>query len=279
MTTPPIHQLAFDYIHHLDAHISSLPPNSHRIPQQMALRNLQFTKFYTPSQHKSSPQLFAIISSPSTLTIGSPYIITMTLRHLENPAGNPDSLPVLFDMRKFGLTLNEEETSKMDRWILLRQKIRGSIEEGRNIEGEEIDLSPSEPPDNEFGFPIFSRNSNFELSDQQLSVMETKDEEFMSLAVGESRTIKMKWALNEEQEGNIEVGEKYKFCYGGGWNYWWDFGTVEEMEEQKGRRNTWKNMKESCDLLFIPCTNLVEFEVIGEGKGAVEDEGEQTGKA
>ncbi|TEY68314.1 hypothetical protein BOTCAL_0120g00110 [Botryotinia calthae] len=222
----------------------------------MLLRDILSPNFYSPSQHISSPKLFSVISSPSTLTIGSPYIITMTLRHLENPAGNPDSLPVLFDLREFGLKLSEEETK-----------------------GEEIDLSPSEPPPNEFGFPIFSKDSNFELNDQQLRVMETEDEEFMSLAVGESRTLKVKWALNEEQEGNMEVGEKYKFCYGGGWNYWWDFRTVEEMAEQEGKRNTWKNMKKGCQRLFIPCTNLVEFEVIREGKDAVEDEGEQTGKA
>ncbi|KAF5867937.1 uncharacterized protein Bfra_007132 [Botrytis fragariae] len=266
MTAPPTHQLPFDYIHLLDAHISSLPANSHRIPQQIALRAVHSAKFYSPSQHIASPQLFSVISSPSTLTIGSPYIITMTLRHVENPAGNPNSLPVVFDLREFGLTFSEKETSKMGNWILLRKRSSGSTEDRRQIEGEEIDLSPSNPTPTEFGFPIFSADSNFELNDMQLGVIEREDEEFISLGVGESKTFKVNWALSEEQEEKLEVGEKYKLCYKGGWNFWWDFGTVEEMEEQEGRRNTWRNMKKGEKRLWIPCTNLVEFEVQDKGE-------------
>ncbi|KAF7885578.1 uncharacterized protein EAF02_004087 [Botrytis sinoallii] len=138
MSTQPTHQLPLDYIHLFDAHISSLPANSHRIPQQKALRTAQSARFYSPSQHIASPQLFSVISSPSTLTIGSPYIITMTLRHVENPSGNPNSLPVVFDLREFGLTFSERETSKMYNWIILRQQSPGSIEDGRQIEERKL---------------------------------------------------------------------------------------------------------------------------------------------
>ncbi|KAF7926659.1 uncharacterized protein EAE97_010168 [Botrytis byssoidea] len=198
----------------------------------------------------------------------------MTQRHVENPSGNPNSLPVVFDLREFGLTSSERETSKMGRWIILRQRSPSSIEDGRQIEGEEIDLSPSNPTPTEFGFPIFSKDSNFELNEMQLSVIEREEEEFISLAVGESRTFKVKWALTEEQEEGMEVGEKYKLCYRGGWNFWWDFGTVEEMEQQEGRRNTWRNQKSSTQRLWIPCTNLVEFEVIEEEEVIVQDKDE-----
>ncbi|TGO65558.1 hypothetical protein BELL_1007g00040 [Botrytis elliptica] len=249
--------------------MSTHPPTSQKV-----LRTLQSARFYSPSQHIASPQLFSVISSPSTLTIGSPYIITMKLRHVENPSGNPNSLPVVFDMREFGLTLSERETSKMYNWIILRQRSPGSIEDGRQIEGEEIDLSLSNPTPSEFGFPIFATDSNFELNELQLSVIEKEEEEFISLAVGESRTFKVKWALTEEQEEKMEVGEKYKLCYRGGWNFWWDFGTVEEMEEQEGRRNTSRNQKGGAQRLWIPCTNLVEFEGIEEEEVKVQDKDE-----
>ncbi|TGO55366.1 hypothetical protein BCON_0093g00390 [Botryotinia convoluta] len=200
MSTLLTHQLPFNYIHHLDAHIASLPPNSHRIPQQRAFRTIHSAKFYSPSQHSSSPHLFCSTSSPPILTLGSPHTITVTLQHLENPTGNPNSLPVIFDIRECGLTRIGTYDSTMGRWLLLQKQNRGFKEEDRGKkeeEWEEIYTELSSPPLSETGFPIFSEDSNFELNEMQLSVEddEMEEEEFISLAVGEKRTFEVPWVL------------------------------------------------------------------------------------
>ncbi|TGO17701.1 hypothetical protein BTUL_0015g00370 [Botrytis tulipae] len=275
MSTLPTHQPPFDYIDHLDAHIASLPPNSHRIPQQKALRIIHSAKFYSPSQHSFSPHLFCSISSPPILTLGSPHMITVTLQHLENPTGNPNSLPVVFDIREWGLTKIGTYDSTMGRWLLLKKRNWSSgdeVREEKEKEWEEIYTELSSPPISETGFPIFSKDSNFELNEMQLRVEDhlLEEEEFICMAVGEKRTFEVPWALAREQEEKLRVGERYGLCYRGGWNGWWNFGTLEEMEEKVGRRNTWRNMRKPEVRLWIPCTNLVEFEVVGEEKTVVE---------
>ncbi|KAF7894174.1 hypothetical protein EAF00_007688 [Botryotinia globosa] len=260
MSTPPTHQPPFDYIHHLDAHIASLPPNSHRIPQQNALRIIHSAKFYSPSQHSFSPHLFCSISAPPILTLASPHMITVTLQHLENMTGNPNSLPV------YNVSL---APAKKRNW-----SSRDEVREEKEKEWEETYTELSSPPISETGFPIFSKYSNFQLNEMQLRVEDhvLEEEEFISIAVGEKRSFEAPWTLAREQEEKLRVGERYSLCYRGGWNYWWNFGTLEEMEERVGRRNTWRNMKNPEERLWIPRTNLVEFELIREEKRGVEEE-------
>ncbi|TGO28093.1 hypothetical protein BPAE_0032g00360 [Botrytis paeoniae] len=172
----------------------------------------------------------------------------------------------------------------MGRWLLLRKRNRSSEEEDREEkeeEWEEIYTELSSPQISETGFPIFSEDSNFELNKMQLSVEddEMEEEECICMAVGEKRTFEVPWVLTREQEEKLREGERYRLCYGGGWNGWWNFGTLEEMEKQEGRRNTWRNMKKAKERLWIPCTNLVEFEVTREGKGGVETKKGELGGA
>lgn len=87
---------------------------------------------------------------------------------------------------------------------------------------------------------------------------------FVSLAVGES--IKFQVDLKPDHE-LIKAGERYEFCFRGLGIKWWRFGWVEELEAGGvGKDNGEMEEERPNGSIVVPCSNLVEFLVGGEGK-------------
>ena len=179
----------------------------------------------------------------------SPYAISVTIRHNENPVGNPDSKPVTFDLSDTGLTVvggGEDWQLQMYPWLLLHHDpsaLEGGLKE---IESESEGHGPAD---------MFEGEGDD--GDAEPQVPEVRPENgFVTLAVGETKTFEVQW---EEPGRLVEEGERYRLCFRGTFLRWWKWGTMEEM---KGAKKTEQD-RETTERMWIACTNVVELTVKG----------------
>ena len=95
---------------------------------------------------------------------------------------------------------------------------------------------------------------------QQLPLV-SRDNGFVSLAVGETMTIEVDFRPEREL---IEAEGRYELCFRGTRIEWWRFGSVEELEAGGVRKDDEGTIKERLKRsIIVPCSNLVEFLVRG----------------
>lgn len=159
------------------------------------------------------------------------------------------------------------EYGEMGSWLLLQKRKRRTGEEEEEEEGEEeeileeINLEPDHIP-TVTGFPALSEANDFE---EEVWSDDEPEKEFVSMAVGESRTFEVEWVVNRGQgQGQMKEGERYWLCYRGRLQLKWRFGTAGEELRQEEEESKMGGYKDPEEYLWIPCSNLVEFEVRGE---------------
>lgn len=232
--------------------------NDLRIPPRRLQQSLRRPKWYSPSLHASAPYLSASIAqTPSPLTPGVPLPLTITLHHHPSPTGNPSAQPVTFQLKDTHLTTIDPV--EFYPWLLLhrdpdaleggRKEIEGDESEGHGPavpwEGLGNDTGPSSP------------------SDRQQPPFVSRENGFVTLAVGESTTIQADF---RPESGLVKRGQRYEICFRGVGVEWWRFGRVEEMGA-RGVRKVEKEREEggAKGRIVVPCSNLVEFVVEGDG--------------
>ncbi len=148
----------------------------------------------------NSPYLSAKISGPPTLSLSTPFTLTVTLYHHENPKGNPRGKPVIFKTTDTGAT--ELDGISLGCFLVLhhnRDKLR------------EVD-------DNDNGCRL---GVNESVDEETLVLL---DNGFISLAPGESYTENIGFTY---EILDLEVGQKYSLLYKGWYIQWWKWGTLE----------------------------------------------------
>jgi len=182
-----------------------------------------------------------------------PYAVTVTIQHHENPAGNPNSRPVTFDLSDTGLKVvggvEEDEQDypwvrQMYPWLLLHHDPSAREGDLKEIEAEPEGHGPAVP---------WEGNED----DAEPELPEVLPENgFVTLAVGETKAFGAQW---QEPNRLVEKGERYKLCHRGTFVRWWKWGAIESM---KGEKKTEQN-REAPERICIACTNLIEFSVEG----------------
>ena len=95
------------------------------------------------------------------------------------------------------------------------------------------------------------------LAERQQPPLVSRDNGFVSLAVGENITIQVDFRPEHEL---IKAGERYELCFRGTRIEWWRFGTVEELEAGGVRKDDGETEEERLNRsIVVPCSNLVEF--------------------
>lgn len=232
--------------------------NDLRVPPRRVQQSLRRPKWYSPSLHASTPYLSASIAqTSSTLTPGVPLTLTITLHHHPSPTGNPSSQPVTFHLQDTHLTTIDPV--EFYPWLLLHHD-PNSLEGGlKEIEGDESEghgpAVPWEGLDNDTG-PESSAH-------RQQPPLVSLENGFVSLAVGESITIQVDFRPEHEL---IKAEERYEVCFRGVGIKWWRFGSVKELEAGGVRKDDGEIEEERPNRsIIVPCSNLVEFLVGGEG--------------
>ena len=89
----------------------------------------------------------------------------------------------------------------------------------------------------------------------------SRDNGFVSLAVGETMTIQVDFQPEHEL---IEAEGRYELCFRGTRIEWWRFGSVEELEAGGVSKDDGEMEEERLNRsIIVPCSNLVEFLVRG----------------
>ena len=100
-------------------------------------------------------------------------------------------------------------------------------------------------------------------ADQQQPPLISPENGFVNLAVGESKTFLVDFRPEPEL---VKRGERYEICFRGVGIEWWRFGLVEELGARGVRKIEGEREEEGAKgRIVVPCSNLVEFMVEGEG--------------
>ena len=226
------------------------------VPPRRVQQSLHRPKWYSPSLHASSPYLSASIAQPSSiLTPGVPFTLTITLYHHPSPTGNPSSQPITFQLQD--THLNTIGPVEFYPWLLLHHDpnaLEGGLKEieGDNSEGH----GPAVP------WEDLAHAAGLELSEErEQPPLVSRDNGFVSLAVGETMTIKVDFRPEQDL---IEDEGRYELCFRGTRIEWWRFGSVEELEVGGVRKDDEGTVEERLNRsIIVPCSNLMEFLVRG----------------
>ena len=181
--------------------------NDLRIPPRRVQQSLRRPNWYSPSLHASAPYFSASIALPSsTLTPGTPLTLKNTLHHHPSPAGNPSSQPVTFQLKDTHLTTIDPV--EFFPWLLLHHDphaFEGGLKE---IEGDESEgHGPAEPWEG-----LGNDNGLSSSADQQQPSLLSPENGFVTLAVGESKTVQADF---RPEPGLVKRGERYEICFQG----------------------------------------------------------------